>query len=368
MRHFWQSLFFLRRALPLLAIGLLISPLSHAQTQVAGDSATGSVGGLSDSWSGELQDFAARVATLMPPRARIDLAVSNISSLSLDDATSVETSLRSLLTNRGFRLSGNESAAASVQVTISQNMEGFLLVAQVRHDGDEKLAIVSVPRAVRNAPTDKGVVLDAKLIWQQPAQILDFALPATQPGSQTIFAVLEPRRLAFYSQDWTQWNLVRELPSSSSMAMRDWHGHIDLDQGTGQSDARWPRNECKGDFSHPNTVNCQVSGTSSGAWILGSVSQPFTPNGGGDAVSIASQCRAHPIALATGGGDWTQPDFVQAYEMSGVAGTASGSPVNFEGPVTAIWPGDAKGRARVIVRNLRSGNYEAYVVTATCSQ
>ena len=323
-----------------------------------------------DAWKGELQEFAAKVAALVPSHARIDIAVSNISSLAPDDVAAIQTSLANLLANHGLRLSGSDPAAASVQVTISQNVDGFLLVAQVKHDGGEKVAMVSVPGAVKNAPHGGGVLLDAKLAWEQPTQILDFALPTPQAGSQTILAVIEPRKLTFYAQDWTQWELVRELPSASAVATRNWRGRIDASRSGAQTDARWPGNECKGDFGHPNTVNCQTSSATGDAWIFGNVRPPFPPAGGGDAVSLGLQCRTRAIALATGGGDWTQPDFIQGYEMSGGAGSAvaSGSPINFDGPVMAIWPGATPGTARVVVRNLRSGNYEAYIVTATCNQ
>jgi hypothetical protein len=370
IRPFRQSISFLRRTLPALVLFALLCSVSYAQTQSAGNAVVSSSPGIADAWKTELQEFAAKVAALVPSRARIDLAVSNISSLAPDDAASIQNSLAALLAGHGLGLSGGEPVSASVQVTISQNVDGFLLIAQVKRDGDDRVAMVSISGAMKSPPHDAGVLLDAKLMWEQPAQILDFALPTAQPGSQTILAVLEPRRLAFYSHDWTQWQLIRELASGSTVATRDWRGHIDLGQASGQGDARWPGNECKGDFAHPHTVNCQTSSASGDAWISGNVRPSFPPAGGGDVVSIGSQCRMHSIALATGGGDWTQPDFVQAYEMSPGAGnaSASGSPVNFEGPVTAIWPGATPGTGRVIVHNLRSGNYEAYVVTATCSE
>lgn len=369
MRPFPQAISFFRRTLPALILCAIICPFLRAQTQNAGNAASPASPGIADAWKGGLQEFAAKVAGLVPSRGRIDMAVSNISSLASDDAASIQTSLATLFANRGLRLSGGDPAAASVQVTISQNAGGFLLVAQVKRDGDEKVTMVSVPGAVKNPAPGEGVLLDAKLVWEQPTQILDFGLPTPQAGSPTILAVLEPRRLAFYSQDWTQWQLVRELPSSSTGATRDWRGHIDMSQAGGQGDARWPGNECKGDFGHPNTVNCQMSSATGDAWISGNGRAPFPPAGGGDAVSLGSQCRTRAIALATGGGDWTQPDFVQAYEMSGAgSAVASGSPINFDGPVTALWPGATPGTARVVLRNLRSGNYEAFIVTATCSQ
>lgn len=369
IRLFRQSISFLRHTLSALAICAVSCSFLQAQTQPSAAVAPPSSVGIADAWNRELQDFAMQVAGLLSSHARVDLAVSNISSLAPEDAASIQNLLGPLLANRGLRLSGSEPVSGLVQVTISQNADGFLLVAQVKRDAEEKVAIVSVPGAVKSPPRGEGVLLDAKLISEQPTQILDFALPAAPPGSQTILAVLEPRRLAFYSQNWTGWQLVRELPSGSAVVTRNWRGHLDVGQGAGQTDARWTGNECKGDFAHPHTVNCQTS-NSGDAWISGSVRQPFSPVGGGDAIGIGSQCRTHSIALATGGGDWTQPDFVQAYEMPSGPGSAlaSGSPINFDGPVTAIWPGAAPATARVIVHNLRTGNYEAYVVTATCSQ
>jgi len=39
-----------------------------------------------------------------------------------------------------------------------------------------------------------------------------------------------------------------------------------------------------------------------------------------------------------------------------------------KGPVTALWPAEVSGRARAVVENLQTGNYEAHLVTATCNQ
>jgi hypothetical protein len=77
------------------------------------------------------------------------------------------------------------------------------------------------------------------------------------------------------------------------------------------------------------------------------------------------------VVLATGKGDWTQADFVQAYEMdtSGrAAAVLTGSPVAFAGPVMALWWTGTNGGARAVVHNLKTGNYEAWVVTASCGR
>ena len=322
-------------------------------------------------WGDKLRELAAKIAALAPPAARINVTVSNLSSLGADDIGTIQSALKAQLSNRGFHFVNSDSADVTVQVTLGEGDPGYVVVAQVRRNGSEQVAIVTVPRGTQSAERASGVMLSAKLIWQQPAQILDFALPVAADNLQNTMAVLEPGRLAFYARAQSQWQFVREFDSESGPASRDWRGHIDLSQGAAAGDARWPRTECKGDFTQPATVNCQLATRSGEAWISGDLRAPFAPPGGGDAVNVALQCGMYPVALATGGGDWTQPDFVQAYEVRAapMGGTvASGDPVNFDGPVTSIWQGATQGTARAVVHNLRTGNYEAYLVTATCSQ
>ncbi|HKQ89010.1 MAG TPA: hypothetical protein VJS43_19800 [Candidatus Acidoferrales bacterium] len=298
--------------------------------------------------------------------------MNNISSLAPGDVAPIESALKARLASAGVRLGAGNPADTPLQVTLSEGVEGCVAVAQVKSNGTEQVAIVTLPHTLRNASQTGDVLLDAKLIWQQATQMLDFALPATAGFSQNALAILEPRRLVFYSRDLTpQWQVTRTVQSESAVATRDWRGHIELSQSSSSGNARWPGNECKGDFLRPASVACVPSDHRDDAWISGDSRAPFVPVSGGDAVSITLQCRFHPIALATGGGDWTQPDFIQAYELRTTGGDApvpSGSPINFSGPVIAIWPGNEPGVARAVIRNLQTGNYEAYVVTATCSQ
>ena len=322
-------------------------------------------------WGDKLRELAAKVAALAAPAARINLTVSNLSSLGADDIGTIQSALKTQLASRGFRFVNSDSADVTVQVTLAEGDAGYVIVAQVRRSENEQVAMFTVPRGAQSAERAGGVMLNAKLIWQQAAQILDFALPARADNSQNTMAVLDPGRLAFYARAQSQWQFVREFDSESGPASRDWRGRIDLSQGAAAGDARWPRTECKGDFTQPATVNCQLATRSGETWISGDLQAPFAPPGGGDAVSVGLQCGMYPVALATGGGDWTQPDVVQAYEIRAAStggAVASGDPINFDGPVTSIWPGATQGTARAVVHSLRTGNYEAYVVTATCNE
>jgi len=322
-------------------------------------------------WQKALRDLTSKIAKTVLPASRVAVLVNNISSLEPEDVAAIESILRTQIESAGVHLGTGNTADLTVQVTLSEGVEGYVAVAQVKSNGNEQVTIVTLPFMARNASQTRGVLLDAKLVWQQSAQMLDFALPAAPGFSQNVLAVLEPKQLVFYSRDLTpQWQVMRALQSEPSVATRDWRGHIDLSQSGSSGDARWPGSECKGDFLRPASVTCTSSDHRDDAWISGDSRAPFLPVSGGDTVSTALQCRSHPIALATGGGDSTQPDFIQAYELRTTGSDApapSGSPINFDGPVLAIWPGSASGAARAVVRNLQTGNYEAYVVTATCN-
>ena len=82
---------------------------------------------------------------------------------------------------------------------------------------------------------------------------------------------------------------------------------------------------------------------------------------------LGERCGGDTVAIATGDGDWTEPDSMQGLllETYASSGVPSGSPIKFDGPVMVMSGG---GNLRAIVRNLKTGNYEGYIVTANCSE
>jgi hypothetical protein len=87
---------------------------------------------------------------------------------------------------------------------------------------------------------------------------------------------------------------------------------------------------------------------------------------GSDIAAIAAGCGAPYQVLAPRSGDWTQPDAIQAFEIVEHEAVAVGQAVEFEGPVTALWP-VADGKSTVAVsHNLKTGQYEAFTLSITC--
>jgi hypothetical protein len=328
-------------------------------------------------WDTAVRELVDRVAAIAPP-GRIDLAVNNVSSLSADEAATIGEQVRAELVKRHFRLSGAQAVDAEIVVTLSEGTDGYLIVAQVRRGSgeqarqDERVAMVPVSRVAKKAERGGGVSLEATRAWDQPGVILDFALPAVAAGAAPKMIVLEPGRLVFYSRLQDEWQIDQAviIPPARPW-LRAERGYIDISQGLAMGVAGIPGIQCKGDFTDPQTIHCGFVNQDTQAWIQGDATVPKELDIGGDVASVGLECDARPVVLTTGKGDWTQADFVQAYEMdtSGrAAAVLTGSPVAFAGPVMALWSTGTSGGARAVVHNLKSGNYEAWVVTASCGR
>jgi hypothetical protein len=95
------------------------------------------------------------------------------------------------------------------------------------------------------------------------------------------------------------------------------------------------------------------------------------PPGKGTMIEMQPACGGSNEFLATGGRDYTQTDSIQVFEEKSSGGAASAaSPVSaeldFPGPVMALHAVSPTPRA--VVRNLTTGNYEAYRLSFTCGQ
>ncbi|MGA8871190.1 MAG: hypothetical protein WA434_10475 [Candidatus Acidiferrales bacterium] len=325
-------------------------------------------------WDTAVRELVDQITAIVAPPARLDLLVNNVSSLSADEVATIVDRLRAELTQRHFRLAGAQAPDANLTVTLSEGTEGYLIVAQVQHGASDKagqVAMVSISRAAKKAERSGGVSLERMRIWDQPGAILDFALPPPAAGAMPEMIVLERGRLAFYSRQQDQWQLGQAVTITPTRSwLRAEQGHIDISQGLAMGSAGLPGIECKGDFTNPQTIHCAFVSQDTQAWIRGDASIPKDLNIGGDVASVGLQCDGRPVVLATGKGDWTQPDFVQAYEMdaTGHAATLTGNPVEFAGPVMSLWATGASGVARAVVHNLKTNNYEAYIVTASCGR
>lgn len=88
---------------------------------------------------------------------------------------------------------------------------------------------------------------------------------------------------------------------------------------------------------------------------------------GSDLAGVKTDCGSGWQVLATGPGDWTEDDAVAAYEIVQGKAVPAGAPLDFSGPVLALWSEPDGATAGAVVRDRSTGFYEAYAISVACS-
>jgi hypothetical protein len=364
---------FSRRSQSLLQALLLIFLFVAPCKVICAQSSAQTAGPISPAWSDAVARLASRIGNLVGSQRTVSIRVKNISSLTDGDAAEISLALNAELTRLGFHTQDASSADAQVAVTLSEGEEGYVWVAQVRREETEQTEMVAVPKTktLTTAETKATVVLERKLVWEQPGQFLDFDVQLSPAGLSSTLVVLEPSQLVFYGsgdlKDW-QASYTLNIPIPTPRP-RDIFGRIDQQNGnayTGPAGFVFhPNVRCTGGFANPQRVQCA-------SWSDASVVTGARPHVPGheqsDMVLLGDRCGNKSIVLVTGNGDFTEPDTIQGFligEPNGVA-VASGASISFDGPVMALQTDGGESAARVVVHNLKSGNYEGYIVTPTC--
>ncbi len=249
---------------------------------------------------------------------------------------------------------------AQLQLTLSESAEDYVWVAAIRRGEAHEVVIVSAARdgAKKAGAREPSLTLQRKLIRAQEKRILDFGwVPDGDAAGGSILVVLEPDKIAFYDHRAEAWQLNREIAIPHARPVqRDVDGRIDLRAGTATlADA-----VCGGEFQRPETVTCKSVGSAPDADLAlmqGNIIESYA--------AFASNCGSGPLTLGTGPGDWTEPDFIQAYGDKNQKDPIA-QPIQFPGPILALWPSEDGKTARVVSRNLQTGAYEASIVSVSC--
>ena len=91
------------------------------------------------------------------------------------------------------------------------------------------------------------------------------------------------------------------------------------------------------------------------------------PDWGTDVATVRNSCGGMNL-LASGAGDYTVADTLRAYEWTSAGPVRSADAVEFSGAITALWTASDGASATVVSKNLKSGRYEAFAVTAVCAR
>lgn len=368
-----------------------------------------------------IRELARQVAAKTGAKAAISFSLQNLSSLSPAAVDEVRRQLEVEFRGAGLPLAGPQQATAEVSVTLSENWQGYLWIAEVRQGSVRDVIMLPAPRS---APASSGgetarLVLRKTELWSQEQAMLDAAVLSS--GNVTRMLVLEPGRVALY--------VGRQLQQSAAIPRyqpwpRDLRGRLmvrsdhlfdvylpglrcsgaDRDKlalDCRPADDPWPLGSASEDLSGffgaaRNFFTGALSGVPDGArtvapfytaahvqvksdvWLLAGVDGRVhyldrtsdTPvsykDWGSDIAGIKSDCDSGSQVLVAGAGDATRPDTVQAYEITGRDAALASAPVEFAGPVTALWTAADGASAIAVSRNLQTGKYEAFSLSIAC--
>lgn len=364
-------------------------------------------------WSGPATELAKDIARITGP-GPITLTFANASSLTKDHVGEIQRAVETSLRSTGVRVAGN--ATTSVRITLSENLQGLLWVAEVKRVGNTQAAIVSAPRVATAEVAKSGpsVVIHKSLLWSQPAQILDAIL--LDNGKRLV--VLDANAVSLYSMvsgNWERrqnWPIVHDHPFP-----RDLRGT--LAPASAGVEAYLPGTICTVSFGQSSAVICRdgddawkiggrqefynsarnffaPAGERTGtpfysiAWLPRAsssiavlagidgrvrlndglrenpVSASTTSDWGSDIAAAKSDCGAGTQLLVTAAGDDKENDSLRAYEIPEREPLLVSAKLDLPGPITAMWTHDSSVLA--VVNNLQTDKYEAYSVATACNQ
>jgi len=372
-------------------------------------------------WDAPARELAEKITAHAQSRSSLSLTVKNMSSLPPSRVTEVQRAIESELRRRGVGLVEPERAIDQARVTLSENASDYLWVAEVGHDDSWEVVMVRVPVLAPSERAPAALTLRRVPVWSQPELMLDVV--STADGG---LLVLGRDAVSLYRVQDRKWQLVGATPLTHQRPWpRDLRGRLVIETG-GNFRAYLPGVQCAGSIQPQLNLTCQPSddpwplspdvyaffsgsrnfftgavkqarGSQAGDlgpfysaamfsqgergfWIVGftdgsaklinAQGQVVTAfNGWGSDVSgIASDCGSGWQVLATRATDSTLPDALTAYEIVNRDAVEAAPALEFAGPVTALWSASDGRSATAISHNLKTGDYEAFSVSAICSR
>ena len=305
----------------------------------------------------------------------------NISSLPAADAAKAQTALARALQRRG-----RNPKQVEVALTISENLRGYLLVAEIRRESETVVEMAEFRIDVPVLPP-AAFTMESKLLWEQETPILDIAL---LPDSMLVLDTAGLTRYERRAGKWDRMSAV-EIP----VAIRDPRGRLETNGDSAtihepgvtctvpvkmtapaqcEEGGRFKAerntqdlNDWRGEFfaSAELGTDTLLAGMDGRVHIHDTAHAPQAVFDGGSDVAVIAACGGRHVAL-TGIGDAASPDSIALYDLVNHALVRISEPVEFSGPVTALWP--AGEGAVTVARNLSTGKYGAYSLTLDCGR
>ncbi len=385
-------------------------------------------GSASGPWDEAASQLADQIVARLGQDLGITFEVKNRSTVDANDFIEAVRTLRVQMRARKVRVLDTKRPVPGITVTLSENPQGLLWIAEIRRgDAADVVMIQTLKPETETSPANlETLLLRKSLVFEERVPILDLAPIAAAGMGQPLMLVLDTNKVALYAKQATGWVLQQSQPIQRYAPWpRDPRGRLAI-QTAGAFTAFTPGTECQGTTAPAWALNCAES---QAGWPLGASDSPvarFVSNRnyfdgklktagqdsqvpefftsaaisaapsaftvfanldgrarmfgkgpqpaaifdgwGSEIAAIHSSCAEGYQILAARAGDLTQPDSIQAFSIRGREAVQASAPVEFRGPVTALWTAQDGTTALAVAHDLATGMYDAFSISITCGR
>ena len=274
--------------------------------------------------------------------------------------------------------------AVEITATFSQNLKGYLLIAEMHRENENIVEMASVSRPVPMPETAAGFRLDRRLLWEQETPILD----AVVVGDQML--VFDTAGVVRYEQRESKWQKA-EAEALDIPPVRDPRGRLTVSENSVIAEAAGVT--CRGTLKPALAIECQPGGRFTAG--RNTIEEPGWPpyfthaEIGGDHVvatadghtsiydashkqlsvsdawadfaEVASPCANTKIIAAA-----SPTNSIAIFDLVNQSPVRVSDAMEVPGRVTAMWP--AGSAALAVVRNKDTNRYEAYSIAVDCGR
>jgi hypothetical protein len=353
----------------------------------------------------QLADRIAAYFSSLPRRpATVSLEIQNLTALAPAELSNFRVALQQALRDTGIQTATAEHPDAWLRVTISENVRGLLFIAWLTQSDVHMGTMLPWNRP---PPTERKprVRISLQPMLEQPEAILDMLL--VDSGSELL--VLSPTKVASYKLAGGKW-------TPSGIAGVSWARPLPRGQRGRLENAPTgfrvfvPGTTCNGTLQPEFKITCAPGNdtwplnprdpslavrwvtdrnvlesdnargtfyTAAAGWFATSEDRVVDLTGellagsdgwGSEISSIENPCGSGWMVLVSAAGDAQDRDQVQAYEVVDRQVVAASEPISLPGPVTALWPAETRAQSTLVIRNSKTGNYEASRLGVACAE
>ena len=365
---------------------------------------------LPQEWPRAAREMAAKILAITGPVESMHLSTQNGRQQLNDAMAEARRELEKVFLDRAIRLVPAAEDVFEVALTMSENLQGPVWIAEIRRGDSRNVVMISLPRpAPSGENASPSAILQIRPVFQQELPILDLI------RFEDELIVLDSQNISLYR--WADgWKVLhtdaltgfpdsrptprdprgRLIMRGSSLEVYFPHGLLKMSADfTGivemSRNGIWPweprdsklvvgRNYFLAEGFPPFYSAVQLGSAAGSRRLVAGLdgkTRLYGPDGevqatfegwGSEIAAIAQPCGEGSQVLVPIPGENGFPDSIQAYRITDRGAVAISPPTQLPGTVTALWPQSGQAAATLVCHNPSAKRYEAFEITVTCSR